>query len=61
VVYFKFLYYYYKIITKEDAMYCDETTPEGTRVKETTTGKKGALVKGRAKACAMQRYRTRVM
>lgn len=29
-------------------MYCDETTTEGTRVKETITGKKGALVKGPA-------------
>ncbi len=29
-------------------MNCDETTPEGTSVKETTTGKKGKLVKGPA-------------
>ncbi len=29
-------------------MNCDENTSEGTRVKETTTGKKGKLVKGPA-------------
>ena len=29
-------------------MHCDETTEEGTRVKETVTGKRGKLVKGPA-------------